>query len=256
MSETITVVPTVKAYPALSSKLEEFVCVAGFAVRLLEQPRWVRLFPVPFRELDLEQQFHKWQPITLDVEPSSNDRRPESLRPVSHTIQTGALLRSRDRRRLVASMPHMSMCDLIAQQQLDGTSLGVIRPREVIDVIVVERDDDEVRKHQERAAAIANQQKLFGPELAPLEAIPHRFVYQYLCEHPHCGLHNQGIIDWEISAAYRKWRGSYPDNFIDRIRNKWLDELCGPDRDTRFFVGNMHQHPSSFLVLGVFSPKR
>jgi hypothetical protein len=32
--------------------------------------------------------------------------------------------------------------------------------------------------------------------------------------------------------------------------------LCAADRDTAFFIGNQHQHPGSFLVLGVWWPPR
>ena len=256
MSETITIVPTVKAYPALSKRSEENVCVAGIRTGLLEQPRWVRLFPVPFRELEADQQFQKWQEITVDLESSTKDNRPESMRPFNNTIHAGRKLSDRERQALVNSMPHQSMCDIMAQEKIDRTSLGIVRPHQVLDVKVERRDPEEVRLHQQRVDSAAAQQKLFGPALAQLEIIPHRFLYRYLCGHPECGEHQQGIVDWEIGAAYRKWRRRYPTDFIERIRQKWLDDLCGPNRDTRFFVGNMHQHPQSFLVLGVFSPKR
>ena len=38
------------------------------------------------------------------------------------------------------------------------------------------------------------------------------------------------------------------------LRDKFLDQLCGEDRDTYFFVGNQFRHPRGFLVLGVFWP--
>lgn len=256
MSDRITVVPVVKAYPALLRDLDEAVCVAGFRTAMFEQPAWVRLFPVPFRELDAEQQFKKWQEISLVATPTSKDRRPESLLPQNSTIQVVRNLKPAERNEIINSVPAVSMCGLMRQQALDGTSLGLVRPRTVVDVIVEARDADEVRSQQERVDAAAGQQKLFGPQLSPLEILPHRFLYRYLCEDADCGGHRQGIVDWEISAAYRKWRHAYPTDFIERIRHKWFDELCAPDRDTRFFVGNMHQHPQSFLVLGVHWPKR
>jgi hypothetical protein len=37
-------------------------------------------------------------------------------------------------------------------------------------------------------------------------------------------------------------------------RDRFLDEMCSPNRDTHFYVGNMHQHPADFLVLGLWSP--
>lgn len=112
MTENITVVPTVKAYPAVLSKLEEAVCVAGFRIGLLQQPEWVRLFPIPFRELESDQQFRKWQEIEVDVDRTASDTRPESLKPQNNTIRAGRELKPAERRQLVDSMPHVTMCGL------------------------------------------------------------------------------------------------------------------------------------------------
>jgi hypothetical protein len=50
--EQMTILVTVKAYPVLSDAHGECICVAG--VRVDDGPsRWVRLFPVPFRDLPL-----------------------------------------------------------------------------------------------------------------------------------------------------------------------------------------------------------
>jgi hypothetical protein len=40
------------------------------------------------------------------------------------------------------------------------------------------------------------------------------------------------------------------------MKQRWVDEMCAPGRDTAFFVGDQHQHPGSFLVLGVWWPER
>lgn len=38
------------------------------------------------------------------------------------------------------------------------------------------------------------------------------------------------------------------------MRAKFVDGMFADDRDTAISVGNMHQHPTNFLVLGVFWP--
>ncbi len=253
--ERISFVPTVKAYPALLSGLDEAVCVAGFKIGLMTPPEWVRLFPVHFRELENSQKFKKWDELVVDVERTTKDRRPESRLPREHTIKLIRPIGTGERRLIVDAMPHTSMCAIIEEQRTNSTSLGIVRPRQVLDVEISIRSAEDVRKQQERVNAAANHEKLFGKQLTPLEIIPHRYSYRYLCETDSCSGHSQGIIDWEVSAAYRNWRNSYAD-YVDRVRQKWLTELCAPDRDTRFFVGNMHQHPQSFLILGVFWPKR
>ena len=56
------VVVLVKAAPVLTRDLEETMCVAG--ARLGEDaPQWIRLHPVPFRDLDEEQRFAKYQRV-------------------------------------------------------------------------------------------------------------------------------------------------------------------------------------------------
>jgi hypothetical protein len=83
---SISLVVTVKAYPAISQKHGEAVCVAG--IRTDSDPRWVRLWPVYFRDLPFSQRFQKYQEIHLDVQRSS-DTRPESARPLPDTLVTG-----------------------------------------------------------------------------------------------------------------------------------------------------------------------
>ena len=66
----------VKAYPALSKTYGEVSCIAGVEM-LSTGPRWIRLYPVPFRALDDSRQFAKYQPMRVRVETHWGDRRPE-----------------------------------------------------------------------------------------------------------------------------------------------------------------------------------
>jgi hypothetical protein len=67
---------TVKTYPTLSEKYDELVCTAG----ICEDGSWIRLYPLPFRKLEHEQKYKKWQWIEADVERRTQDIRPESYR--------------------------------------------------------------------------------------------------------------------------------------------------------------------------------
>lgn len=49
---------TVKAAPNPSEAYGETVCVAGLRLDL-DDPGWIRLYPINFRELGRERQFHK-----------------------------------------------------------------------------------------------------------------------------------------------------------------------------------------------------
>ena len=70
----------VKAAPVLTSQLQESMCVA--AMTLDDSPRWVRLHPVPFRDLGDDSKFRKYQEVTAQVIRPRSDRRPESWTPI------------------------------------------------------------------------------------------------------------------------------------------------------------------------------
>lgn len=152
------------------------------------------------------------------------------------------------------------MCNVLRRQRDDGTSLAAFRPKKVLD-LVIERRDVNVDK-AEFARAWAAQPSLLDAvgaderahQIKALEQIPWTFKYRYRCSHPDCNGHEQTIIDWEIAELYRSLR-SHGD-WQDQLKAKWLNQMCAPDRDTAFFVGNQHQHPTAFLVLGVWWPPR
>ena len=84
---------TVKAYPNKSGKSEEAICAAGIDVDNLN---WVRLYPIPFRDLEEDKKFKKYNIIEAEVSKPSDDSRPESLRINTDTIKILDVLESSD----------------------------------------------------------------------------------------------------------------------------------------------------------------
>src|ERR1700722_6885446 len=72
-----------KTYPSPSASYVETSCVAAME----EGGRLLRLYPVPFRLLEDENQFRKWQWIEADIEKAKDDHRPESHRIRADTIR-------------------------------------------------------------------------------------------------------------------------------------------------------------------------
>jgi hypothetical protein len=246
---------TVKAYPQLSEKYKETVCVAGIRMDT-RCPRHVRLFPVPFRDLERAKQFEKYDIVEVDATEHAGDSRPESLRPNLGTLErVGHIHPGRDwkeRSVWVAPLVAPSLCEIKRRQQIDGTSLGVFRPERVTRF--------RLEPASERPAgleAMASQLNLFDPERKRLEALPYRFSYGFTCRDDACRGHQMGLIDWEASAAYLSWRGRYnAEELPQRMHQKWFEEICSPKRDPHFFVGNVHQYPKTFMLLGVFYPPK
>ena len=96
----------------------------------------------------------------------------------------------------------------------------------------------------------AAQGSLLAQGAPKLEFSPFTFKLAYRCQSASCRGHEQSIVDWEISEAWRNWRRSYPTDYLDRIEEKWLS-LVDPARLPALYVGNQHQAPQGFLVLGI-----
>lgn len=242
---------TVKAYPTLSQKYGEVVCVAG--ITLTEPYQWVRLYPVGFRDLPYEDRFHKYDVVRIDTTEAS-DKRPETHRPVLDSLEViGKASTNKDwaeRRKYVMPTVSESMCEIARLQQSEGKSLGCFKPREID--FVVEKDDDSWSGSQE---GIAGQISMFMPAKDSLEKVPHRFMYHYRCDDASCNGHKQTIVDWEAMQSYRSWRERYSETeLMDALRKKWLDTMWADGRDSYLFVGNQFMYPASFLTLGVFWP--
>jgi len=255
--ETITALVTVKAYPAISRKSGESVCVAG--VRLdTPRPEWVRLFPVGFRALPADQQFKKYQVVSLRAKHGNSDRRQESFQPDLSSLQLGSTVDADHgswRRRwqvveeIAGETTSCALADAAKADGQDAPSLGLVKPVDVTDLVVRENPD------YKPGGQVEIDVDLFGTEREVLEKTPFIVSYRYRCEARACRGHEQSIVDWESGQlARRNLQTHTPDDAKALHRARFLDEMCSSRRDTYFFVGNQHQHPQSFLVLGVFWP--
>lgn len=221
-----------------------------------ERLEWVRLYPVPFRDLPKVQQFRKYQFVDLVASRPSEDRRPESWRidperiELQDTIDTS---RGWSKRRpYIEPLMIESMCELQRRQRLDGTSLGAFRPAEILDV-----EAKEARGWSEAKKVLAAQGKLLGAQdRKPLEPLTWEFRYRYRCSTKGCNTHRQKIIDWELGEAWRKWDGGSEQERVEKIKSRWFEDIAGADKDLVLFVGNMFKRPRQFLVLGTFYPPR
>lgn len=253
----------VKAAPVLTSELNENMCVA--AMRLGSDPEWIRLHPIPFRDLEDDSKFKKYQEIKVQVIKPRTDRRPESWTPIEGTIRLGQRIGTdkdwATRRARVASLQERTMCDLIELNRSgsgpDTPSLSVVRTTDTPELVITRREQEQIDLWNTRAEAIAARSSLFESsdnKRTVYRMCPWRFRYRYRCLESNCTGHLQTIIDWEAVALCRNI--NHFDDWQERMQQKFIDTLWAEDRDTVLFVGNMEQHPQSFLILGVFWPPK
>lgn len=91
-------------------------------------------------------------------------------------------------------------------------------------------------------------------EKQDLELLPFKFVLQFKCDHESCNGHEYSILDWEISALYRKVKGR--KDWKVQITDKVIKTICGEKRETHLLIGNMSHHPHIFCILGFFWPPK
>src|SRR3989337_678847 len=136
-NQKLRILVTVKAYPGISRRDGERVGVAGVDV---ERPGWIRLFPVPCRDMPSDRRFRKFDVIDLQATKSS-DPRPESHEPNADTITVVDHIPSRrgdERRRFIDPLICPSMCAIRREQSANGTSLGAFRPAGPPELVIVE----------------------------------------------------------------------------------------------------------------------
>lgn len=248
------VLVTVKTYPTPSSTYSELVCTAG----IVRDEGFIRLFPVQFRDLPYEKWYRKYDWIELTVQPhGGRDKRPDSFRPLQDSIEIVGHVEAsddwRERRRLVCPHTSPSLEELKHQRrENDGPSLGVFRPAEILDFDWRPTAAD----WSPADHAKLTQRSLFGQDREPLEKLPYEFRYRFRCDDCRCpGEHRLMVLDWELGALFRNMRSKHDEaTTLAKVRDKFLGELCAPDRDTHFYVGTTHYPIEQWLILGVFWP--
>lgn len=76
----------VKASPQPSRQYGDTVCIAGVDMNA-EKPQWIRLYPVPFRYVEGDRQFRKYDVVSVRTRDAGADRRPESRKIDAATIE-------------------------------------------------------------------------------------------------------------------------------------------------------------------------
>src|SRR3954471_11993346 len=134
---------TVKTYPTLSRKYGETVCTAG----IREDGTWVRIYPVPFRRLQDDEQYKKFDWLELDLIRSKTDFRPETRHPADpHQLVPRAHIDTKDewreRRRLLLKTAKVftNLDLLIAAAKANELSLAVFKPSAIKDFVVEEEE--------------------------------------------------------------------------------------------------------------------
>lgn len=153
------------------------------------------------------------------------------------------------------------MCKIRRAAETDprARSLGLIRPAEVLG-FRLEPHPGWTKDEQAKIDAYVNQLELEvfedSHDKTPLEAPRFRGYYKWRCGEPDCPTHEQSVIDWEFVALQRSlWDRSEAEAGA-ALRKRFFVEICSPENDVAFYVGNQAKRPQTFSILGVYYPKK
>jgi len=244
---------TVKTYPTPHARHHESVCTAG----INEAGEWRRLWPIPFRFLEKERQFRRYEWIEVDIRKQTGDPRreshvvdPDSIRRAGDFVRAGRHWQARRNLLVphaVASIEHLQ--DLL---HADGTSMGFLRPKTYHDLKLSWHKES---KWSPLQAAQTRQQTLLA-SARPLEELPFRLKLHYTCDDKRCRDHKQNITDWEVGALFFKLQASGRD--IRAAAEETRDVFARfftDSHDTWLFVGTLGPVKPTFIVTGAFYPK-
>jgi hypothetical protein len=246
-----------KTYPELSSKYAETVCTGG----LLADGMPIRLYPVPLRYLNSPQHYSLYDWIDVPLAKSRSDPRPESHKVVSDSIERISHLGTdrgtwRSRQELVFRNPswHFASVGLLKKAQEESRrSMGLVTPRSIEDVTLVQKAEKDREEYESKMKQIQQQRDAFRPEYRELEYLPFELKLWWRClgacndcaRRPH----EMKVLDWGLLELGRREGWEKARGKLEAISNL-------STHDFRLFMGNFRLHPHVFGIIGLWYPKR
>lgn len=244
-----------KTYPVPSRKYRETSCVA--AINRNGDLR--RLYPIPYRLLDGEHQFKRWEWIRARICRPNNDHRPESYRidvdSIERLSRVGTEAAWAERYQWIKLHQYNNFNALENRRQYDGITLGFIKPTRFS--LIIEKARYPEWTDEEKVKLI--QDGLFdSPEVisrVPLKKVPFDFYYQYECQtEGGVDQHRHKITDWEVGALFWNCITKYDGQWESYFRKKLEKEFA--EKDLMFLMGTIHRFPDKWLIVGLFYPPK
>lgn len=259
---------TVKTYPSLSSKYDELVCTAGF----LENGNWIRIFPIPFRKLEYDKRYSKYDWVEINLKKNAADFRPESYKPwsIENAFNVVGHIETQNnwqhRKDIVLKKVYTNLTQLIAEakDKKIATSLATFKPTEILEFTIEPVEREWVKEKLATLKAKAQQLHLFQNAENPFEVInklPFKFSYRFKDDE---GTVSKLMIeDWEIGALYWKMLAKYDAHdretkACEDVRKKYWDDFA-LTKDLYLFLGTVYEshaknYPNPFVIIGTFHP--
>jgi hypothetical protein len=230
-----------KAYPVVSSKYQELVCVAG----ITESGEIRRIYPIPWETFWNHKGFKKKAWIEYEaLGPKKEDSRKESIKIDPSSITTVGEAGFKEILKLIK--PHVSTVeDHVKDFKQANKSLGFVKPH-ILDFIREER----LNKRMEN---LKPQQTLDGKSAVRIDLIPEQLSYVYKCSPDENRPHSHMCEDWELGALYRQYLPD-TDKAFEKCKDKFLVKLP-KKKDLHLMLGT-HYRWKTPMIISVLYPKK
>ncbi len=226
-----------RASPEPSKKHIETVCTGG----ITERGQLLRLYPIPYRYLEENQQYKLWTWASFAVQKNPQDKRKESYRVREESIRILSEVSDKSEQFSLlqkAISPHREYLDEMYKR--DWTSMGVVE----IELLALEARPQS--RNWERDKPHVKQFHLYT-EVRPLKQQPIEMRLRYRCKNnPDCKTHESTLLGWEYMAAFRKFRMQYKTGVraFEEISRIILDRFADPSKRGYALVGTHHRYGS------------
>lgn len=229
----------IKAAPQVGQRHGETVCCAGISL----DGRWLRLYPVSFRNLADAQKFGRWDRIHFKWRKPNDDRRIESLRVDQDSISIDGILKPSERERFLSGLIVTSL----DREREKGKSLALLKPL-ITGFKINKRKDEDIASDRASFDALRAQRDMFNTKsIIPYTPCPYEFKYKYQTDD---GAREGTCQDWEIEATYFKWSRDYGE----KVALEKMHQVFGveyPQKGMLLAMGTHSLHPNTWLINGV-----
>ena len=258
--ETKRVLLTVKASPENSKKYGATLCTAG----ITDTGEWIRLYPIQYADI-IRTKIPRYSWVEVECyQDSEHDTRKESYKIVPDTLHVVEQPREVSKGhadwgyRNTLILPHLSesLADLVEQSKRDNTSLGLIKPVDLLDFYLDTRDEKEADYSYSQKDV---QMLLTGESMPLLQKIPH-YSYNFTCggcggenSCTSAGHHSSVCLDWEMTASFVNWKRDKPEKYEEMLREKYFEDM--KRHELYFFMGTHHIY-KTWMIIGLYYPPK
>lgn len=233
-----------KTYPAVSKKYIETVCTGGIA----EDGTFARLYPIPFRFLEENEQYKRWDIVRISVYKDTKDPRPESWHlKIGDQINVIGKAKTDESKWAWMKNGIFESTQAMEQQKLTNGLVEIV-PEEI-------HWEREAKKWTPNQLEVLTQGNLFHDE-AKMQSLSDRVPWQFklrFIEKNTGDSHSRKILAWSYYQAYRRFfqQTQSESRSLEMVRDRIYQSIFASDR-TIFGIFGTHSRFGHWMISALY----